>query len=72
MESSYWFRPRRNSKCKNSISRRSSIMALNSFKFANTNEKLNALLSYALDGIVRSNLDRFDMPGMTPSLFFDI
>ncbi|HEX8615128.1 MAG TPA: hypothetical protein VF800_27925 [Telluria sp.] len=47
-------------------------MALNSFKFANTNEKLNALLSYALDGIVRSNLDRFDMPGMTPSLFFDI
>lgn len=43
-------------------------MALNNFKFANTNEKLNALLSYALTGIVRSNLDRLDMPGMTPSL----
>lgn len=43
-------------------------MALNVFKFANTNEKLNALLSYALTGIVRSNLDRLDMPGMTPSL----
>ena len=43
-------------------------MALNIFKFANTNEKLNELLSYALTGIVRSNLDRLDMPGMTPSI----
>ena len=43
-------------------------MALNIFKFASTNEKLNALLSYALTGIVRSNLDRLDTPGMTPSL----
>lgn len=43
-------------------------MALNIFKFANTNEKLNELLSYALTGIVQSNLDRVDMLGMTPSL----
>ena len=43
-------------------------MALKLFKFANTNEKLDALLSYALKGIVQSNLDRLDMPEMTPSL----
>lgn len=43
-------------------------MALNILKFANSNEKLHELLSYSLTGIVRSNLDRLDSPGMTPSL----
>lgn len=43
-------------------------MALKNFKFAQTSEKLGALLNYALTGIVQSNLDRLDMPGMTSSL----
>ncbi|WP_426392458.1 hypothetical protein [Variovorax sp. R-27] len=43
-------------------------MALNKFRFACNEEKLNELLSYALAGIVQSNLDRLDMPAMTPSL----
>ena len=43
-------------------------MALKTFTFAYSSEKLNELLNYALTGIVQSNLDRLDMPGMTPSL----
>lgn len=43
-------------------------MALIKFKFASSSEKLNELLNYALTGIVKSNLDRLNMPGMTPSL----
>lgn len=37
-------------------------MALNTFKFASSNEKLNDLLNYALSGMVRDDLDRFEMP----------
>lgn len=37
-------------------------MALTTFKFAIGNEKLNVLLNYALSGMVRDDLDRFEMP----------
>ncbi len=43
-------------------------MAIKSFRFAYSDKKLGDLLSYSLTGIVRDDLDRFDMPGITPSL----
>jgi hypothetical protein len=43
-------------------------MALNVFRFAYGNEKLNDILSYALSSIVDTDLSRLDMPGMNPCL----